>query len=531
MSIIVPWLRIAVPLAVLNALLTLGAPAAAFWPQFTARVSLELCVGVVLLAGWTAWRGSASGRATHWLAAASAALIAVHLLDLTATALFGRPLNLYWDGRHLGSVLAQHAVPAWQVAVACGLLLLAVAALAWLAWACWRTLGRGLAWRPARLALLALCGVLMMGRAVDGLGGQETWRAFSDPVTRVVLRQAQFMVAQSRANGSASRLSPSPAFAADVGALKGADVLVLFSESYGVCTLDDPAQARALAGPRDALAQAIAASGRAVVSARVRSPTFGGGSWLAHGALLTGVDTRDPLDYDLLLTTRRPTLVQHFAAHGYQTVSWMPGLQRPWPEGRFFGFDRYVDANTMGYTGLPFGAWRIPDQAAMALLQAQELAAPAAARKPRFIVFPTLNSHAPFHPLPPFVADWTRLTGPAAYTPAQQMHAMEELTSWQDPVPAYVQSIALTWQWLGAYLREQAPRQLVVILIGDHQPWARVSGSGHSWDVPVHIIGADPALLRRFEREGFQPGLMPGPDTLGAMQDLAPLLSKVFARP
>lgn len=531
MTRIAPWLRLALALALLDALLTLGAPAASFWPQLGARVSLELCAGVAWLAGWIAWRGSPAARATRGLAAASAALITVHLLDLTATALFGRPLNLYWDGRHLGSVLAQHEVPAWQLGAAGGLLLMAVAALAWLAWACWRTVAHGLATRPTRLALLALCGLLVLARAADGLGGFETWRAFSEPVSRLVLRQAQFLLAQSRADGAASRLAPSPAFGADLEALHGADVLVLFSESYGVCTVDDPAQARALAGPRDALAQAIAASGRAVVSARVRSPTFGGGSWLAHGALLTGVDTRDPLDYDLLLTTRRPTLVQHFAAHGYQTVSWMPGLQRPWPEGRFFGFDRYVDANTMGYTGLPFGAWRIPDQAAMALLQAQELAAPAAARKPRFIVFPTLNSHAPFHPLPPFVADWARLTGPAAYTPAQQMHAMEELTSWQDPVPAYVQSIALTWQWLGAYLREQAPRQLVVILIGDHQPWARVSGSGGSWDVPVHILGADAALLRRFEREGFQPGLMPGPDTLGGMQDLAPLLSKVFARP
>lgn len=528
---IAPWLRIAVALAMLNALLTLGAPVASFWPQFTARVSLELCAGVALLAGWIAWRGGAAERATRGLAAVSTALIVAHLLDLMATALFGRPLNLYWDGRHLGNVLTQHEVPGWQVAAVGGMLLLAVAAVAWLAWACWRTLGRGLALRPARFALLALCGMLAMVRAADGLGGRETWRAFSDPVTRVVLRQAQFMVAQSRADGSASRLSPSPAFGPDLDALHGADVLVLFSESYGVCTLDDPDQARALAGPRDALAQAIAASGRAVVSARVRSPTFGGGSWLAHGALLTGVDTRDPLDYDVLLTTQRPTLVQHFAAHGYETVSWMPGLQRPWPEGRFFGFDRYVDANTMGYTGLPFGAWRIPDQAAMALLHAQELAMPATARKPRFVVFPTLNSHAPFHPLPPFVTDWTRLTGPAAYTSAQQMHAMEELTSWRDPVPAYVQSIALTWQWLGAYLREHAPSRLIVILIGDHQPWARVSGSGDSWDVPVHIIGADAELLRRFEREGFQPGLMPGPDTLGAMQDLAPLLSKVFARP
>ena len=150
MSRLAPWLRLALALALLNALLTLGAPAASFWPQLGARVSLELCAGVAGLAGWIAWRGGPAARATRWLAAASAALIAVHLLDLAATALFGRPLNLYWDGRHLGSVLAQHEVPGWQVAAVGGVLLLAVAAVAWLAWACWRAVAHGLAARPAR---------------------------------------------------------------------------------------------------------------------------------------------------------------------------------------------------------------------------------------------------------------------------------------------------------------------------------------------------------------------------------------------
>ena len=121
------------------------------------------------------------------------------------------------------------------------------------------------------------------------------------------------------------------------------------------------------------LAQAIAASGRGVVSARVRSPTFGGASWLAHAALLAGLDTGDPAQHDLLLASQRPTLVRHFARHGYRTVGWMPGLKRAWPEGAFYGFDRLADDAGIGYLGPDFGFWRIPDQAAMALLHAQEL--------------------------------------------------------------------------------------------------------------------------------------------------------------
>lgn len=530
------WLRqglgIALPLLLLNALLAVGHTGPGPWPQPTARVSLELCAGAALLAAWIAWRGSASSWLLRTLATLSAALIVIRLVDVVAIGFFGRPLNLYWDGRHLGSVAALSEVPLWQLVAGAAVLMLLLGALALGVGACWRALAAGLGARHGCTAVLALCAGMLAVRAADGMGGLESWRWFSEPVTPVVLRQARLMAAQLQPGDAAARLAPSPVFASNLRALQGADVLLVFSESYGVCTLDDPAQAQALAGPRAAFAQAIAGSGRAVVSARVRSPTFGGGSWLAHASLLSGLDMRDPFDYELLLTTQRPTLARHFAANGYRSVIWAPGLQRPWPEGRFYGFERYADAAGIGYSGLPFGAWRIPDQAAMALLHAQELSAPRTpGRAPRFVVFPTVNSHAPFYPLPPFVADWPRLSTPQAYTHEQQARALEELVSWRDPVPAYLQSIALNWQWLGAYLRELASPDLLVIMVGDHQPWARVSGHSGSWNVPVHVMSANAALLRRFEAQGFEPGLLPQGPPLGDMHALAPMLSSAFAAP
>jgi hypothetical protein len=224
-------------------------------------------------------------------------------------------------------------------------------------------------------------------------------------------------------------------------------VLIVFAEAYGAVSFDRPPITAALADARTELGAAIAASGRQAVSARVVSPTFGGASWLAHAAVLAGVDTRDPADHALLLTTDRPTLVRHFATHGYRTVGWMPGLQRPWPEGRFYGFDRIVDADGAGYASLPFGFWRIPDQASMARIHADELggreavgtqqarsspgSSPASAgdtsasastsrpgaraetaaarRAPRLVVFATVSTHAPFAAIPPLRDDWSRL--------------------------------------------------------------------------------------------------------------------------
>ncbi|KQP06286.1 hypothetical protein [Pseudorhodoferax sp. Leaf265] len=523
-----PLLQLAVPLLGLNALLTLVNPGPSPWPQLTARIAPELCIALLLAAAWATWRGRLPPRLLRTLAAACTVLAVVRLAEITSAALYGRTLHVYWDGRHLGQVLADQGAARWQVAAGAGALALACWLLYRLLLASWRMLASALTVRPLRHAAQGASVLLLALFAAHGVQGLDRHRWFAGSITPVLARQLALTALLLPRDAAAERLTPSPAWDSDLAGLHGADVLLLFSESYGVSTLDRPAQDAALAAPRAALADAIAASGRWAVSARVRSPTFAGASWLAHGALLTGVDTRDPLDYELLLSSQRRTLVQHFGAQGWRTVGWMPGLQRDWPEGRFFGFDRIADARSIGYTGPLFGPARLPDQAAMALLHAQELAAPQP-RAPRFVVFPTLDSHAPFRPLAPFVADWTRLAGPAPYTAPQLAVALDEPVSLRTPVPAYVQSIAGTWAWLGDYLQRLAPPGLVAIVLGDHQAFPGVSGEQGSWDVPVHVIAHDPQLRQRLLDAGFGAGLAPRGPALADMHGLTPLLLRAFA--
>src|SRR5690606_22982067 len=80
------------------------------------------------------------------------------------------------------------------------------------------------------------------------------------------------------------------AIAADqlLARLAGKDVLFVFIESYGRSALADP-QYAGLIGPRlDAMAGELAAAGFAARSGWLTAPTVGGGSWLAHGTLLSG---------------------------------------------------------------------------------------------------------------------------------------------------------------------------------------------------------------------------------------------------
>ena len=163
-------------------------------------------------------------------------------------------------------------------------------------------------------------------------------------------------------SGTADRdLPPSPPLqplAPGTGALAGSDVLVVFMESYGSATYDRPEFQRALQPARQRLADAIRDTGRGVVSAFVTSPTFGGGSVLAHLSLLSGVEVRDQDHYALLMTQDRPTLVSVFRSAGYRTVAVMPGLRQSWPEGAFYGFDQIYGAAGLDYRGPGFGWWR-----------------------------------------------------------------------------------------------------------------------------------------------------------------------------
>ena len=588
------------PLLALNLLLGFGNHWPTLWPRLEWRLSAELAVLVVALAAWVGWRGRAGARLLAALSMLGTAWVVLHYINVTVPAIFGRRLDAYWDGQHLWAVLrmtGEGGAGGAYLRLALSLLLAtaAVALLYAIVRLCLQALARAAEHTATRRVLLGL------GALGCALWAAQPWQAevlrplIAPPVSGLLAEQSRLLSLAMSRTAHVERLGPSPDFAGDVDALEGSDVLIVFAEAYGAVTLDKPDIAEALAASRARLAAGIAASGRQVVSARLVSPTFGGASWLAHGSLLAGIDTRAPGDYQLLLTTGRPTLVSHFAANGYHTVGWLPGIQRAWPEGAFYGFDRYADADRIGYTGPHFGFWRIPDQASMALIHNQEFgkrfaarddphhvkagkaedaadeaaatadavparvqrtafhpdamresgpdlpstaglaerieaARAARERRPRLVVFPTVSTHAPFRAIAPFTDDWSRLLGAEAYS-ADELAAAEAVpVRWSDPTPAYLASMRYQFDWLADYLGRHAPADLFTIIVGDHQPIGSVAGPGQPWDVPIHIVSHDRALLARFEAAGFVPGLIPPDTALGPMHALTPLLIEAFRR-
>ncbi len=528
--------------ALLNTLLAMRNwwPTPAVLPD--ARLAPEFVAVWVLLLAAIAWRGALSPRAFAWLAVGYVGIVLGRYFDVTVPALFGRPVNLYWDGQQIPTFLWVSArdYPAW-VSVAFVAALVAIFAALYLAirWA----LGV-LAREAAPYALRArwtwavtAAAVVTVIAHLASVAPSITWHLVTHPVTPTYARQAVLLGTALLPGGVERVMPPSPALdsamsappQAALGALRGRDFTLIFLESYGAMAFDHPRVAPQLADARARFAQEIAASGRVVASGFVRAATFAGASELSHLSLLSGIDLTDPLRHDLLLTTDRPTLTALFRRAGYESVGLYPALSWDWAERRFYGFDLFLDGRDLDYRGPPLGYWKIPDQ--FTLARFEQLRPRDAAAPPRFLFFPTITSHLPFGPVPPYQPDWQRLLTPDPFGAEESQRLLASFVDWIDMLPNYVRMFDYTYRWLGGWLQRPEPRESVMLLVGDHQPAATVSGEGASWEVPVHIVTRDPQLLARFVALGFKPGLEPQRPALGGMHDLTALLLSAFAEP
>lgn len=531
-----PWRRIALSLAallLLNVLLSFNIwwPTPAIKPDHRLApefVGLWLVVLVVV-----AWRGHLSRRLLACFSVGYLLLVLGRYVDVIAPSLFGRSISLYWDVPQIPRFLwvTAQETPAWVSAAAVAGSIALLWLIYWLVrWAI-GTIARDAApyaLRARWAGLLTLAAVGLVGANTAGV--RATWPVVSRPVIPVYWRQATLIAAAASPEQLARELPRSAALESAFTARRTAtaagvprrDVYVIFLESVGAVTYDDARAARALAPVRARFGQDVAAGGHGVVSAFLQSPTIGGASDLAHLSLLAGIDLSDPRRHDLLLTTQRPTLLTLFRSHGYQTVGLYPAVSWEWPERAYYGFDLYLDGPSLGYRGPRLGYWWIPDQ--FALARFEQLHPRMAGVAPRFVFFPTITSHWPFSPVPPYQPDWQRVVGDMPYDPGDVARAEAEQVNWLDMFPDYLRMVEYTYRWLGGWLRQPEPREAVYVLIGDHQPAANVSGEGAPWDVPVHIVSRDAALLERFIAHGFQPGLEGARTPLGGMHDFTGIL-------
>ena len=443
---------LAVAVFLLNASLTFQSA----WPtpgiRWRGALSIELAAFILVLVAANRWLGAPSRRALWWCAAIWSALVLGHYAEVTASALYGREINLYWDLRFVPDVAALLARPerVWVVLLA-ALAALVIVVLAVQSY----SLGP---W-PRRRRDGASAGASRDRRAGcddgDFLGGSARQRDL--PCTPEFFSARHPDVRRGRLGswpttlGRSATLPPSPSMNSDLSLVKGADVFLFFIEAYGAISYERPEFVARLAGDRARLEAAIHDTNRDVVSAYVESPTFGGSSWLAHITLLSGVEIRSHDANALLMTEKRDTLVTTFKQHGYRTVAVMPGLWQNWPEGTFYKFDEIYGGARLDYQGPTFGWWDMTDQFVLARMDALEVNR--APRPPLFVLFPTISTHIPFTPTPPYQPDWTRVLTNDPYDEADVNRAYLRQPDWMDLGPSYADALSYMYQSFTGYLR------------------------------------------------------------------------------
>jgi hypothetical protein len=291
--------------------------------------------------------------------------------------------------------------------------------------------------------------------------------------------------------------------------LRGKDVILAFVESYGRVAVSDPELAPQVSALLDAGSRRLQASGFAARSAFLTSSTAGGGSWLAHGTLLSGLWVDNEQRHRELLASDRFTLNGAFQRAGWRTVGVMPAVDKPWSQAGFYSYDRLYTALNLGYRGPLFAFASIPDQYTMAAFQRAECQPHHAPVMAEIVLS---SSHGPWAPLPRLI-DWDRVADGSAFAGMPEAgDSPEDVVRDRTRLrTAYRQSIEYSLETLISYVERYGDDNLVLVFLGDHQPSPLVTGEGASRDVPITLVARDRAVLDRISGWGWQDGLLPGP--------------------
>ncbi len=305
----------------------------------------------------------------------------------------------------------------------------------------------------------------------------------------------------------------------DLQKLHGQNVYVFLIESYGQSVLDRPELFTRVAPEYRRTERDLSAAGFQIASRVVDSPVYGGRSWLAQTTLLTGVPTRDQLQFELLRQAEPRTLAQVFSAAGYRTVLAQPGTVRADSRRDLLQFDRHYVASDLDYHGPRYGWATMPDQFVLDAVRRRELSGSPA--RPLFLTYALVSSHVRWSKLPPVVDDWATLGDGSLFN---TLPTTEYATSWlvlSAASAAYADSIVYDLDVLRRYLLEFVTDDSLVIILGDHQPHADVTRHGPSPGVPVHVLSRNAAFIAPFRARGYTPGMVsdealphPGLDSL-----------------
>ncbi|MFI7293301.1 CDP-alcohol phosphatidyltransferase [Streptomyces sp. NPDC050121] len=449
--------------------------------------------------------------------AALGALTVLNLLDMGFVEYLGRDFNLVLDWGLLDdaqSYVADSMGGTVALAAAIGVVLLVVLVMVIMALAMVRlsgilvsntrqatrgTLIAGTAWITCSVLSLQYAGMPVASDRVAHTVASEARRV------RDTLRDEAAFGKEARADAFGA--TPADQLVPD---LRGKDMIFTFIESYGRSAIEDPGMAPGVDKTLDVSTQALTKAGFHAKSGWLTSATYGGSSWLGHSTTLSGLWVDNQQRYRTVMASDHLSLTKAFKKTGaWDTVGIMPGVQKGWPEQKFYGLDKVYNAFQMGYQGPKFSWSTMPDQYALEAFQRLEHSR-TDRDKPLMSEIILTSSHQPWAPIPKMVG-WDDLGDGSVFDGIEKAgkKASEVIANSAKSKEEYGKSIQYSVTALTQWLERYGTDDTVLVFLGDHQPIARVSGNNASRDVPISIVAKDPKVLDKIAAWNWTDGLKP----------------------
>jgi hypothetical protein len=357
-----------------------------------------------------------------------------------------------------------------------------------------------------------------------------------------VMEQASLRRAANAAMALADQSPPaSPAAASDqeqedyvFPIIRDQDVHFFVIESYGATLYMRDEYLEAIQSTYGELEPRLRSRGWDIYTGFVRSPAFGGRSWLADSSLLTGTFLANQAIFEAEISDGLPAQMLTFMADaGYHRIYAAPGTNGATDEWKIaYPFEEYLERYNYGYQGPFLNLGAMSDQYVLDRVGRFHIEE----ERRDFAMYILVSSHVPFTIIPQYKPDWDFSRFGREYEDGYLSYFDNNWLSGNELAEGYLAGIDYSLRSIEGYIETHLDDQGFILIIGDHQPRKPVSVPTAGYAVPFHILTRRGTPLQfpaewTLSRTLMPPPLPPDESVLGTIADIPGLVQELLLTP
>lgn len=251
----------------------------------------------------------------------------------------------------------------------------------------------------------------------------------------------------------------------------------------------------------------LQSAGWTVYSSYVRSPVFGGRSWMADASLLSGKQIGTQGYFDTIAEAVEPAeLLRYLENQGYYRIYAAPGttvVEEPWLSA--YPFEEYLLRYDFDYRGPFLNLGAMSDQFILYRVAQNHLLDD----RKEFVLYLLVSSHVPFNVIPVYVPEWDRLGDGELYNDGYLQSFNNNWLSGGELAEGYLAGIEYSLTSISGYVTDILSDEGLIVLLGDHQPRKPISDSRAGYAVPIHILFPSDRTVELPPEWHFRTGILP----------------------